>query len=103
MTNLNAVIIDRTPPEWVAAREYVIAHEKDLRKKYGSHDYLAVTPEGIIDSDEDRYNLARRMEIAHKRGSVYPFPLIASIDEVIHPRLLELPEREFIIRNGDLR
>ena len=100
MTNRTITAIDRTPPEWVAARAYVITNERELRRKYGGN-FLAVTPEGVIDSDENRDELSRRMEIAHEIGSVYP--LIARINDVIYPRLLELPERDFIIYKEDPR
>ena len=96
MTTQRTAEIDRTPPEWASARAYIVANEQELRGKYGSNRYLAITPEGVIDYDENRHALARRMETNHVRGSAYPFPLIANIDEAIHPRQLEIPSPEII-------
>ena len=82
------------PPEWEGAKKYVAMHEPELRARYGNN-YLAITPDGIIDYDESKPNLARRL---HKRTHMSINPLISSIDEVFHPRRVELPSPEIVAR-----
>ncbi|MBS3072166.1 hypothetical protein J4408_04205 [Candidatus Pacearchaeota archaeon] len=72
------------------AREYVLGNVESLRSRYG-HNYMAVLANiGIIGSDCNRFELAKRI-LKDIHFNPPRDVLITTIDEVINPREREMP------------
>ena len=51
------------PRDFVLAREYVLGNVEALRSKYG-HNHMAILADiGVIDSDSNKYKLAKRIQL----------------------------------------
>ena len=74
--------------------EYVRTNQINLREQYGNK-YLAIRVNGeevsVIDSDEDEFKLARRIE----GGSSRPRIFITNIESVTNPKVEENSSPEF--------
>ena len=70
--------------------EYVRANLSSVKRDYG-HKFIAFSDGRVLDSDENRFDLARRVS----RDNSDEVPVITSINELVHPRIVEMssPER----------
>jgi hypothetical protein len=52
--------------DWKKNVEYFEQHKKEIRKKYGEKQYVAINyQKGVLGDDSDRWELYRRMEKKH--------------------------------------
>lgn len=65
------------------ARQYVMDHREELERKYGQRFIAIAENEGIIDSDENRFSLIKRLQKSNDQRSI----LVDNISNLIKPRI----------------